>query len=196
MYRLSLLGMALLALTGCARQELYVVLPNADGRPGAGQISVIEGNTTTVLNQPFAAAEARGGQSAAVPLDPTEARIVFNQAIAARPILPARFRLYFVLGSDQLTPESTAAYRSVFDDIKRRAAYEVEVIGHTDTLGDLPYNQRLSLDRAAIIRTSLTRDGLDPNAISIAGRGKLDLLVPTGDQVPEPQNRRVEITVR
>src|SRR5436190_31119 len=83
--------------------------------------------------------------------------------------------------------ESTAAYRSVFDDIKRRAAYEVEVIGHTDTLGDVPYNQRLSLDRAAIIRTSLTRDGLDPNAISIAGRGKLDLLVPTGDQVPEPQ---------
>ena len=67
---------------------------------------------------------------------------------------------------------------------------------YTDTLGDLPYNQRLSLDRAAIIRTSLTRDGLDPNAISIAGRGKLDLLVPTGDQVPEPQNRRVEITVR
>ena len=113
MSRLALLGMALLALTGCARQELYVVLPNADGRPGAGQISVIEGNTTTVLNQPFAAAEARGGQSAAVPLDPTEARIVFNQAIAARPILPARFRLYFVLGSDQLTPEWTAAGRAM-----------------------------------------------------------------------------------
>src|SRR5207249_191078 len=86
MYRLALLAAALLALTGCPRQELYVVLPNADGRPGAGQISVIEGNTTTVLNQPFAAAEARGGQSTAVPLDPTEARIVFNQAIAARPI--------------------------------------------------------------------------------------------------------------
>src|SRR5437763_11343615 len=196
MYRLPLLVAALLALTGCPRQELYVVLPNADGRPGAGAISVIEGNTTTVLNQPFAAAEARGGQSSGIPLEPTEARIVFNQAIAARPILPAHFRLYFVLASDQLTPESTGAYRAVFEDIKRRPAYEVEVIGHTDTLGDLVYNQRLSLDRAAMIRTSLTRDGLDPNAISIAGRGKLDLLVPTSDQVPEPQNRRVEITVR
>jgi outer membrane protein OmpA-like peptidoglycan-associated protein len=72
----------------------------------------------------------------------------------------------------------------------------VEVIGHTDTLGDMAYNQRLSLDRAGAIRGSLVRDGLDPNAISIAGRGKLDLLVPTGDQVPEPRNRRVEITVR
>jgi outer membrane protein OmpA-like peptidoglycan-associated protein len=196
MYRLPLLVAALLALTGCPRQELYVVLPNADGRPGAGQITVMEGTTATVLNQPFAAAEARGGQSTGVPLDPTEARIVFNQAVAARPILPAHLRLYFVLGSDQLTPESTAAYRAVFDDIKRRPAYEVEVIGHTDTLGEVSYNQQLSLSRAAMIRASLTRDGLDPNAISIAGRGKLDLLVPTGDQVPEPQNRRVEITVR
>jgi len=196
MYRLALLVAALLALTGCPRQELYVVLPNADGRPGAGQITVMEGTTATVLNQPFAAAEARGGQSTGVPLDPTEARIVFNQAVAARPILPAHLLLYFVLGSDQLTPESTAAYRAVFDDIKRRPAYEVEVIGHTDTLGDVSYNQQLSLNRAAMIRASLTRDGVDPNAISIAGRGKLDLLVPTGDQVPEPQNRRVEITVR
>ena len=86
MRRFLLLALALLALTGCPRQELYVVLPNADGRPGAGAISVIEGNTTTVLNQPFAAAEARGGQSSGIPLEPTEARIVFNQAIAARPM--------------------------------------------------------------------------------------------------------------
>jgi len=196
MHRLFLLAMALLTLTGCPRQELYVVLPNADGRPGAGKISVVEGNTTTVLNQPFAAAEARGGQAEAIPIEPTEAKIVFNQAIAARPILPAHFRLYFILGSDQLTPESAVAYRSVFDDIKRRAAYEVEVIGHTDTLGDVASNQRLSLDRAAAVRGSLVRDGLDPNAISVTGRGKLDLLVPTGDEVPEPRNRRVEITVR
>ena len=196
MYRLMLLAVALLILTGCPRQELYVVLPNADGRPGAGAINVIEGDRTTLLNQPYAAAETRGGQAAPLPLEPGEAKIVFNQAIAARPILPAHFRLYFILGSDQLTPDSALAYRSVFDDIKRRAAYEVEVIGHTDTLGDVAYNQRLSHDRAAALRGSLERDGLNPNAISIAGRGKLDLLVPTGDQVPEPRNRRVEITVR
>lgn len=196
MHRIFLLPLALLIMTGCARQELYVVLPNADGRPGAGKISVIEGNNTTVLNQPFAAAEARGGQAASVPLEPTEARIVFNQAIAARPILPAHFRLYFNLGSDQLTPDSAVAYHSVFDDIKQRAAYEVEVIGHTDTLGDMAYNQRLSLDRAGAVRGSLVRDGLNPNAISIAARGKLDLMVPTEDQMPEPRNRRVEITVR
>jgi outer membrane protein OmpA-like peptidoglycan-associated protein len=33
-------------------------------------------------------------------------------------------------------------------------------------------------------------------AIAVAGRGQLDLAVKTADQVGEPRNRRVEITVR
>jgi outer membrane protein OmpA-like peptidoglycan-associated protein len=70
------------------------------------------------------------------------------------------------------------------------------VIGFTDTMGDLTYNQSLSLARAAAIRDALVRDGLNRDAVSISGRGKHDLLVPTADQTPEPRNRRVEITVR
>jgi outer membrane protein OmpA-like peptidoglycan-associated protein len=62
---------------------------------------------------------------------------------------------------------------------------EIEVIGFTDTLGDLPSNQALSLARAATIRSTLVGDALDRQAISIAGRGKRDLL-PTADQTPEP----------
>jgi outer membrane protein OmpA-like peptidoglycan-associated protein len=84
----------------------------------------------------------------------------------------------------------------VFDDIKQRPVYEIEVIGFTDAVGDLPYNQALSLRRAAAIRDALVRDGIDRRTISIAGRGKRDLLVPTRDQIPEPRNRRVEITAR
>ena len=122
--------------------------------------------------------------------------VIFRGAIAARPILPHHFRLYFILGSNELTPKSKVAYRAVFDDTKQRPVYEIEVIGFTDTLGNLPSNQALSLARAAAIRDMLVRDGLDRQAVSIAGRGKRDLLVPTADQTPEPRNRRVEITVR
>jgi len=121
--------------------------------------------------------------------------VVFRRAIESESILPHHFHLYFILGSDELNRESKIAYRAVFDDIKHRPIYEIEVIGFTDTLGDLPCNQSLSLARAAI-RGGLVRDGLDRDAILIAGRGKLDLLVPTADQSPEPRNRRVEITVR
>jgi len=190
---LTLASMVLLA--GCPRQALFVVLPNAEGG-GTGAITVDDGKTMTTLDQPYAAAESRAGSSARVEESREDIGAIFRSAIAAQPILPHHFRLYFVLGSSELTPESKVAYRAVFDDIKQRPVYEIEVIGFTDTLGDLPYNQALSLARAAVIRSVLVRDGLDRQAISIAGRGKRDLLVPTADQTPEPRNRRVEITVR
>jgi outer membrane protein OmpA-like peptidoglycan-associated protein len=38
--------------------------------------------------------------------------------------------------------------------------------------------------------------GLDAASLTIASHGEADLLVATGDDVPEPRNRRVEITVR
>ena len=196
MMRRTILALALMVLlAGCPRQALYVVLPNAEGG-GVGAITVEDGKTVTTLDQPYAAAESRAGSTA--PAEETQGNIsvIFRRAVAAQPILPRHFRLYFILGSDELAPESKAVYRAVFDDTKQRPVYEIEVIGFTDTVGDLPYNQALSLRRAAAIREMLVRDRLDRQAISIAGRGKHDLLVPTADQTPEPRNRRVEITVR
>jgi outer membrane protein OmpA-like peptidoglycan-associated protein len=189
----ALASMVLLA--GCPRQALFVVLPNAEGG-GVGAITVEDGKTATILDQPYATAESRAGSTAPTAENQGNIGVIFRRAIAAQPILPHRFRLYFILGSPELTPESEIAYRAVFDDTKQRPVYDIEVIGFTDTLGDLIYNQALSLRRAAAVRDTLVRDGLDRQAISIAGRGKHDLLVPTADQTPEPRNRRVEITVR
>jgi outer membrane protein OmpA-like peptidoglycan-associated protein len=186
---------SMVLLAGCPRQALFVVLPNAEGG-GVGAITVEEGKTVTILDQPYAAAESRAGSSEPVEESRGDISVIFRSAIAAQPILPHHFRLYFILGSDELTPDSRVAYRAVFADTKQRPVYEIEVIGFTDTLGDLSSNQALSLTRAAAIREALVRDGLDRQAISIAGRGKRDLLVPTPDQTPEPRNRRVEITVR
>jgi len=188
---------ALLAVAGCAqRQALFVVLPGEDGHVGA--ITVDDGKTQVLLDSAYAAEEVRGGTAAPAPVKQDEVNQVFAAAIAARPILPRHFRLYFVVDSDQLVPESEAAYREVFDELKRRPVYEVEVVGYTDTLGPRDRNQRLSLLRAIAIRDRLRHDGLPgaENAVAVAGRGQLDLLVPTKDQVAEPRNRRVEITVR
>lgn len=186
---------SIVLLTGCPRQALFVVLPNAEGG-GVGAITVEEGKTATTLDQPYATAESRAGSTAPIEESRGNISVIFRSAIAAQPILPHHFRLYFIVGSAELTPESKLAYRAVFDDTKQRPVYEIEVIGFTDTVGNLPYNQALSLRRAAAIRDTLVRDGVDRQTISIAGRGKRDLLVPTPDQTPEPRNRRVEITVR
>jgi peptidoglycan-associated lipoprotein len=183
-----------LALAACSRQALFVVLPNPDG--SAGQITVDDGKTQTPLNKPYAASEVRGGSAETAAVDAPQVQQIFGAAIAARPILPSHFRLYFISDSDTMTPASQQLYASVFDDIKRRPVYQVEVVGHTDTLGDKTYNQQLSLRRAQALRGRLVNDGLSMTSISVAGRGSLDLAVKTPDQTSDPRNRRVEITVQ
>jgi outer membrane protein OmpA-like peptidoglycan-associated protein len=192
---LSLTISMLVTVSSCAsRQALFVVLPNPDG--GAGAVTIDDGQKSVVLDKPYAAGEMRKGSAAPVAIDQHQIDEIFANAIAARPILPSHYRLYFKNDSDIMTPESEPLYKSVFDDIKRRPVYEVEVVGHTDSTGELKHNQELSLTRAGFIREKLVRDGLDPKSISIAGRGWLDPRVKTADNVPEPLNRRVEITVR
>ncbi|HUB97151.1 MAG TPA: OmpA family protein, partial [Stellaceae bacterium] len=175
------LAVLLLAtLAACSRDALFVVLPNPDGT--AGQVTIEKGDQSVVLNKPYAAGEVRGSSASSVAVDQGQVNQIFGQAIAARPILPSHFRLYFISDSDQLTPDSEKLYQDVFGDIKRRPVYQVEVIGHTDTLGDKAYNQHLSLERANAIRDRLVKDGLSASAITTAGRGQLDLAV------PEPPN--------
>jgi outer membrane protein OmpA-like peptidoglycan-associated protein len=63
-------------------------------------------------------------------------------------------------------------------------------------VGDKSYNYRLSLMRAKTVAALLVAKGLDPSILEITSHGKDNPLVPTGDQVFEPRNRRVEVTVR
>lgn len=181
---------------GCAqRQALFVVLPNADGTAGA--ITVSDNKKSVLLDKPYAESVEKSGRvSAATTADAQHVQQVFGKALAAQPILPSHFRLYFLKDTDTLTPESEQQYRAVFDDIKRRSVYQVEVIGYTDTLGTPVHNQQLSLKRAGTSRDRLVRDGLSANSIYVAGRGELDPAVASAPQVSEPRNRRVEITVR
>jgi outer membrane protein OmpA-like peptidoglycan-associated protein len=125
-----------------------------------------------------------------------EVREVFGSALAAQPLRPVSFTLYFVLGKDELTPETRPTLETILAEIARRPAAEIVVIGHTDRVGGVQYNDALSLQRAEKVRGELVRLGIPFDRIQVAGRGSREPLIPTEDQVPEPRNRRVEITVR
>src|SRR4029077_8329780 len=144
--RRAVIALALLLVASCSsRQSLFVVLPNPDGSSGA--VTIEDAQKSVVLDQPYAAGEVRGGIAAPVNVDQAQVQQIFGNALAAQPVLPSHFVLYFEKDSDVLTPKSKVQYQDVFSDIKRRNVYEVEVIGHTDTLGKPPYNQQLSMSR-------------------------------------------------
>ena len=72
----------------------------------------------------------------------------------------------------------------------------IEVNGYTDTSGTPAYNQGLSIRRAQAVAAELVKDGVSKSAIAIHGFGETHLLVPTGPNVREPQNRRIEIVIK
>lgn len=183
----------LACLAGCAQQALVVVFPDAEGHAGA--VTLADGENEVLLDKPYAAAEVRSGKARVADVEPDDARKIFSDALAAQPILPAHFVLYFLPNSDRLTEDSEDRYREMLEDVRHRPVPEVEAIGHTDTVGTQELNQRLSMQRAVAVREQLKKDGVTA-PISVAGRGKLDPAVATADQVDEPRNRRVVITVR
>lgn len=184
-----------LLVSACAPRLLVVVLPDEDGKVGA--VTVGEGSDAVLLDSALAAAKVRSGskvESATVTNDEVDG--IFSAALAAQPIPPKRFRLYFVRDSDDLTPESEQEFETVFDDIALRSAYEIQVTGHTDTTGVESYNAQLSVRRAAAIRDKLVARGISAELVEVYGRGEWDLYIRTEDETTEPQNRRVEVMVR
>jgi outer membrane protein OmpA-like peptidoglycan-associated protein len=192
---------ALAALAACASNhppQMVVVVPDQGGKVGTVVVTDIGGSGSTTLNKPYAAArvDSVGGRSELRTVPEGEVKKVFGGAIAAQPIRPISFLLYFQEGTDEYTPESKEAFEKVFAEVARRKAAEVAVIGHTDTVGKLEFNDGLSLKRAERVRKDFTGRGIPPDSISIAGRGEREPIVQTPDEVSEPRNRRVEINVR
>jgi len=177
-------------------RELVVLVPDQGGTTGAVAVSR-PWSRTSVLDKPFSAALLEKGEGVApTPIGRDEVTKLFSYAIAAQPQRPISFLLYFLGDSDEYTPESKEAFESVSTEIARRKAAEVVVIGHTDRMGALEYNDTLSLRRAERVRKDFVDRGVPDNATSVAGRGDRKPIVPTADEVTEPRNRRVEINIR
>jgi outer membrane protein OmpA-like peptidoglycan-associated protein len=178
-----------------ARDDLYVLLPDEAGKTGA--LSVTHADQAHVLDTPHAATHIKEpGRVEKRTVHPDEVRQAFGAALSAQPPRPVSFTLYFLEGKDEFTPESQLLIQNVLAEIARRPAPEVIVIGHTDRVGNVSYNDTLSLRRAERARGELAKAGIPAERIQIAGRGEREPLIPTEDEVAEPRNRRVEISIR
>jgi len=194
--RTAALGaLALLGACAAHREDLVVVVPAPDGH--VGTVVVQAGHDSTTLNTRNAGSRVDANHRLApVTLTDPEIQAEFGDALAARPIPPHRFTLYFDEGTERLATESTAQLSEILADAKSRAAYEINVVGHTDRLADERFNAELSDRRAGFVRDWLIGNSVPGGTITTSGRGELDPVVPTADGVAEPRNRRVEVTIR
>ena len=103
------------------------------------------------------------------------------------------FTVFFDFDKSNLTAEALQVVQQAVQTARTSGMVRIVVTGHTDTVGSMAYNQRLSERRADAVKTEMVREGLNANDIMTVGRNFSDPLVPTGPGVREPQNRRAVI---
>jgi len=186
-----------LGLAGCAARSTIVLIPDPDGH--VGQLVVANEGGQQILNeknQSVKVADVKTSPGKVTTMSTEEIRATFADALAAEPLPPQKFILYFMEGSDKLTDESETVLPEIFQTIQSRNSKDIVISGHTDTVGDKDTNYTLSLERAQAILKILTAQGAVPAHIAVTSHGEGNPLIKTADEVEEPKNRRVEVTIR
>ena len=94
-----------------------------------------------------------------------------------------------------LTPEAKMILDQVADALNERPDIKVQIAGHTDGKGSVPYNQRLSERRAATVKIYLVGKGIDSGRMTTVGYGKSRPIADNATDEGRAINRRVELKV-
>ena len=71
----------------------------------------------------------------------------------------------------------------------------INVVGHTDSVGTVAYNDKLSLRRANAVKSYLVTKGVPVDLISVGGHGLHDPVASNATAEGRAQNRRAVITI-
>ncbi|CRM56305.1 putative outer membrane porin A protein [Pseudomonas sp. FH4] len=92
-------------------------------------------------------------------------------------------------------PNSYGDVKNLADFMAQYPATNVEVAGHTDSVGPDAYNQKLSQRRADAVKQVLVKDGVDAGRITSVGYGESRPVADNATEAGRAVNRRVEASV-
>jgi OOP family OmpA-OmpF porin len=79
--------------------------------------------------------------------------------------------------------------------MKRYPDMSIEISGHTDNVGTMAYNQRLSESRALVVKDYLVRNGIAAKRIGSYGRAFRQPIASNDTHEGRQLNRRTEIKI-
>ena len=116
-----------------------------------------------------------------IPLEPTQH------------VMEEVFEVRFDFNKANIKPEYQELIKKLATATQENKNIKVSVVGHTDTMGTSNYNYALGGRRAEAVQKMLIKYGIPASQIVAVSAGEEDLAVPTPDNTPNAENRRVRV---
>lgn len=104
--------------------------------------------------------------------------------------------LFFDTDKDRILAKSYAVIEHLYDFLKQNPKVKIEIVGHTDNVGQEKHNQDLSERRAASLKRALVDKGIVESRISTHGEGSSKPVASNATEEGRAQNRRVEVVIK
>jgi outer membrane protein OmpA-like peptidoglycan-associated protein len=102
--------------------------------------------------------------------------------------------IYFDTGRSEIRPESEKAVGEIAKLLKGDPGLQVYVVGHTDNIGPLDANMKLSQGRAdAVVQALVRTHGIPASRLKSFGNGPFAPVATNATEDGRAQNRRVEL---
>lgn len=105
------------------------------------------------------------------------------------------YGLYFDTASAELDQRSTVVLNQLVEWLDQSPSMRIQLIGHTDSVGEPRDNQNLSDARARAVADWLIQKGISNARLLVSGRGELEPTASNESAQGRSLNRRVEISV-
>jgi outer membrane protein OmpA-like peptidoglycan-associated protein len=199
----GVIGALVFALFGCARfnkrQEGAVV-----GAGVGGAIGAVVGNQTGSTARGAIIGAVIGGTAGVIIGNQMDQQAKeLKQTIAGATIervgegIQVTFAsgLLYEYDSDQVLAAAGSNLRSLASSLGKFPNTDLLIVGYTDAVGLIGYNQALSLRRASAASAFLITQGVDAGRLRTSGRGELEPVATNDTEAGRQLNRRVEIAI-
>ena len=100
--------------------------------------------------------------------------------------------ILFDFNESTLLESSLPQLDKLYKILNENAHLNVEIIGHTDSIGSAEYNKELSMKRAVSVREYLVEKGISSSRINCIGKGSEEPLLANTTEENRAKNRRIE----
>jgi OOP family OmpA-OmpF porin len=120
----------------------------------------------------------------------------YEFTITATP--PKKFTLdnvFFDSGKSTLRAESNKELNQLAEFMSLKKSLVIEIAGHTDNVGTPEANQKLSEDRANMVKQYLEKKGVAPERVKAKGYGDTMPVAGNDTEAGKQKNRRTEVHI-